>query len=73
VKSLSTGKLSEATNLVDHLLALEKDTDELAALQKARAAIADRRRSKKMKAGFWIAAAAVILLIAIANQDNRAN
>jgi hypothetical protein len=52
-------------------LPLEKDADEVAALQKARAVIAERRRSKNIKVGFWIAAAAVILLIVITNQDNR--
>jgi hypothetical protein len=70
-KSLSAGQLKAAANLVDQLFVLEKDADEVAALQKARAVIADRRRSKNVKVGFWIAAAAVILLLVIANQDNR--
>jgi hypothetical protein len=70
-KSLSAGRLNAAANLVDQLLALEKDADEVAALQKARAVIADRRRSKNIKVGFLIAAAAVILLIVVTNQDNR--
>ena len=70
-KSLSARQLNSATSLIDQLLALEKDPDELSALQKARAVIADRRRSKNIKVGFGIAAAAVILLIVISNQVNR--
>jgi hypothetical protein len=70
-KSLSAGQLNTAASLIDQLLALEKDADELATLQKVRVVIADRRRSKNIKVGFLIAAAAVILLIVITKQDNR--
>jgi hypothetical protein len=71
-KRLSAGQLNTAGKLLDKLLALEKDADEVAALQKARAVLADRRRRlKNIRVGWGIAAAAVILLIVITNQDNR--
>jgi hypothetical protein len=69
--SLSAGQLSAAAEHVDKLLALEKDSDEQAALQKMRSAIAERRRSKNIKIGFWVAAGAVVLLLVVTNQDNR--
>jgi hypothetical protein len=69
--SLSAGQLNTAARLVNQLLALEKDADEVAALQKAYAVIAGRRRSKNIKVGFWIAAAAVVLLLVITSQNNR--
>jgi hypothetical protein len=70
-KSLSAGQLNAAANLVEQLFALEKDADEVAALLKARAVIADRRRSKNIKVAFLIVFAAVILLVVITNQGNR--
>jgi hypothetical protein len=69
-RSLSAGHLGTATTLVDQLAALEKDSDGTATLQKVKAAIAGRRRSRTIKVAFW-SSAAVILLLIVSYQDNR--
>jgi hypothetical protein len=70
-KSVSGGQLASAASLLDELLAIEKDPDELAALQNVRAVIAQRRQSRRIKGAFWIAGAAVGLILIITNNDNR--
>jgi uncharacterized membrane protein (UPF0127 family) len=70
-KSLAVGRLGSAATLVDHLLTLETDANEVAALHKVRDAIAAKRRSNSIRTWGWVGAAAVVLILIAANQDNH--
>jgi uncharacterized membrane protein (UPF0127 family) len=70
-QSMMQGRLASAASLVEHMLTLETDSNEIAALHTIRDSIAAKRRKNKIKTWGWVAVTAVIVIIVAANQDNH--
>ena len=70
-QSMAAGRLGSAAHLSNHLLTLETDANEVAALHKVRDAIAAKRRSNKNKYGVGVPQRLSYSLLIAANQDNH--